>query len=74
MSISFIISVSQIIVCSLLITTILLQQRGGGLGASFGGTGSSYFARRGMEKFLFISTIILAVIFVSLTVASLILK
>lgn len=53
----------QIIVAVLLITTILLQNQGAGLGAAFGGSGSIYHTKRGVEKTLFIATISLAVIF-----------
>lgn len=74
MSISFIISVSQIVVCGLLITVILLQQRGSSLGGSFGGGGASYFVRRGFEKILFIATIVLSILFAGLTIIALLIK
>ena len=44
---------------------ILLQQRGASLGAGFGSSGELYTTRRGLEKSLFVTTIIFAVIFVS---------
>ena len=44
---------------------ILLQRRGASLGAGFGSSGELYTTRRGLEKSLFITTIVLAVIFVS---------
>lgn len=53
----------QIIVSILLVVTILLQQKGTGLGAAFGGEGNVYRTKRGLEKILFIGTIILGVIF-----------
>jgi len=53
----------QIIVSILLIIVILLQQRGSGLGAAFGGESGVYRTKRGAEKFIFRLTIILAVIF-----------
>ncbi|MBQ1298220.1 preprotein translocase subunit SecG [Candidatus Saccharibacteria bacterium] len=43
---------------------ILLQQRGASLGAGFGSSGELYTTRRGLEKSLFITTIVFAVIFV----------
>ncbi len=46
-----------------LIITILLQQRGTGLGAAFGGEGNVYRTKRGIEKKLFFATIVLAIIF-----------
>lgn len=53
----------QIILAVLLTAAILLQQRGSGLGAAFGGEGNVYRSRRGFEKILFIVSIILAVLF-----------
>ena len=48
----------------LTILLILLQQRGASLGAGFGSSGELYTTRRGLDKSLFIATIIFAVIFV----------
>jgi preprotein translocase subunit SecG len=53
----------QIILAILLMTAILMQQRGSGLGMAFGGTGNVYRSRRGIEKILFIGTIVIAVLF-----------
>ena len=58
-----IISIIQIIVSVLLVIGILMQQRGGGLSSVFGGSGSVYRTRRGVEKVIFIATIILAALF-----------
>ena len=58
-----IINIIQIIVSLLLIIGILMQQRGGGLSTVFGGDGSVYRTRRGVEKIVFIATIVLAVLF-----------
>lgn len=48
----------------LMMAAILLQQRGASLGAGFGSSGEFYTTRRGLDKNLFETTIILAVIFV----------
>ena len=66
-----IIQISQIVVSILLILSILLQNRGAGLGASFGGGGEVYRTKRGAEKFLFRATIILIAVFVILAVIGL---
>lgn len=63
MSTSLILAI-QVIVAILLIASILLQQRGVGLGGAFGGEGNVYRTRRGVERSLFISTIILSILFV----------
>lgn len=44
---------------------ILLQQRGASLGAGFGASGELYTARRGLDKSLFVTTIVFVAIFVS---------
>ena len=49
----------------LTILLILLQQRGASLGAGFGSSGELYTTRRGLEKSLFVTTFVFAVIFVS---------
>lgn len=48
----------------LMILCILLQQRGASLGAGFGSSGELYTTRRGLDKSLFDTTIVLAVVFV----------
>lgn len=62
------IKIAQVIASLLLITAILLQNRGAGLGSAFGGSGGVYLTKRGLEKKLFIATIVLAVIFFSLSI------
>lgn len=49
----------------LTIVLILLQQRGASLGSGSGSSSELYTTRRGLEKSLFVTTIITAVIFVS---------
>lgn len=49
---------------TLTILLILLQQRGASLGAGFGSSGELYTTRRGLEKSLFVTTIVFAVVFV----------
>ena len=58
-----IINIAQIVVSVLLIIGILMQQRGGGLSTVFGGDGNVYRTRRGVEKIIFIATIVLAALF-----------
>lgn len=69
---SSILRISQIIVSILLIVFILLQKRGATLGSAFGGAGATYFKRRGFENFLFWGTVILAVVFVCISVLNLV--
>ena len=58
----------ELILAVLLITTILLQQRGTSLGGAFGSESSAYRSRRGVESFLFRSTIIIAILFVGVAI------
>lgn len=58
-----ILDIIQIISATLLIIFVLMQNRGSGLGAAFGGEGNIYRAKRGIEKTLFTLTIILSIIF-----------
>ncbi|MEA2701380.1 MAG: preprotein translocase subunit SecG [Candidatus Parcubacteria bacterium] len=57
---------AEITLSLLLIAGIVLQQRGAGLGGAFGGDNfaSTFYKRRGAEKFLFNATIVVAVLFV----------
>lgn len=67
-----ILQIAQAIVAILLMVAILMQKKGAGLGGAFGGTGGGvYLTKRGLEKKLFIATIVLAVIFILLSLAAL---
>ncbi|MFA5131642.1 MAG: preprotein translocase subunit SecG [Patescibacteria group bacterium] len=63
----FWIKIIQVIVAILLMVAILMQNRGTGLGGVFGGSGGVYLTKRGLEKKLFLATIILAAIFILLS-------
>ncbi len=55
----------QIILSIILIIIILIQQSDAGAGGVFGGGdgGGLHHTRRGFEKFLFISTIVISILF-----------
>lgn len=61
---------AQIAVSVLLAVSILLQNRGAGLSASFGGDFGGYYTKRGMEKFFFGATIVFAIVFLGLAIAN----
>jgi protein translocase SecG subunit len=61
--------ISQIIVCSILVVSILLQNRAEGLGKMFGGGGEVFRTKRGLEKFLYYFTIFLIIIVIFLSLA-----
>lgn len=66
-------SVVQLILAGLLTGAVLLQQRGTALGGTFAGEGTVYSSRRGVEKYLFYTTIFLAVGFIVVAILGLIL-
>lgn len=68
-----ILAIVEISSAALLTVTVLLQAKGAGLGAVFGGEGNVYRTKRGAERVLFISTIALGVIFAGAAAATLIL-
>ena len=55
---------TMIISAGLTVLLILLQNRGATLGAGFGSSGELFTSRRGIEKNLYDTTIIFAVIFI----------
>lgn len=62
---------AQIIVAVLLITVILLQKGKAAMGSSFGQSGEFSSTRRGPQKYLFNSTIVLGVLFIGLALINL---
>jgi preprotein translocase subunit SecG len=63
--------IAQIVVAVALILVAMLQVRGGGLGGIFGQADTVFRTKRGVEKTLFQLTIVLAVIFIILSIVSL---
>ena len=57
----------QIVVCSLLVVSVLMQNRAEGLGKMFGGGGEVFRTKRGLEKFLYYFTITLIVVLIGLS-------
>ena len=64
-------NIGQIIISVLVILAILMQNRGTSMSGLFGGSSDIYRTKRGIEKTLFIGTIVLLIIFFGLSVASL---
>jgi preprotein translocase subunit SecG len=64
----------QILISVLLITLILVQARGAGLGEAWGGSSEFFVSRRGMEKIIFVATVILAALFLLSSFISLLLS
>ncbi len=66
-----ILPILQIIISVLLVASILMQKGGAAMGAAFGQGEGFHTERRGSEKALFFTTIILGVIFISLALLNL---
>lgn len=66
-----VINIALLIDAALLVTSILLQAKGDGLGAAFGGGNNIASTRRGAEKGLFTLSIIFSAIFIGLTASHL---
>ncbi|MBD3248073.1 preprotein translocase subunit SecG [Candidatus Falkowbacteria bacterium] len=60
----------QIAIAISLIIVILLQNKGAGLGSMFGGGNNVYLAKRGLDKILFVVTIVLVVLFFAVSLAA----
>lgn len=67
---------TEIIISTLLMIGIILQQRGASLGGAFGGDNfaSTFYKRRGAELFLFRASIILSVLLVVIAIANFLLQ
>ncbi|MFH1207402.1 MAG: preprotein translocase subunit SecG [Patescibacteria group bacterium] len=63
-------NIIEIVLSAVLIAAILLQSRGSGLGGVFGGEGNVYRTKRGFEKILFTTTIVVSVIFFGAAIAN----
>lgn len=66
--------IAQIIISICLIAAVLLQAQGSGLGTTWSGGGESYHTRRGVEKVLFRLTIVLIVLFLIVSLATVALR
>ncbi len=74
--ISVILPYAQISLSILLIIAILLQQSGAANGGALGGSdtsGSVFHTRRGLEKFLFLATIVIGILFAVTAILTLVL-
>lgn len=71
------VKIAQLVLSVALIILVLLQERGSGISESFGGGGGEagfYQQRRGLDKIIFIATIICLVLFAGASLASLLIR
>lgn len=64
----------QITLAVLLVLVIIIQQKGTGLGNTFGGEFSFYRTKRGAERLLFYITVGLSIAFIASSILGLIVK
>lgn len=72
-----ILNLAQITLAGILIVAILLQKRGMGMGSVLGGGGGEgnvYRTKRGFEKTLFTSTIVLSILFFGVALANVLIQ
>jgi preprotein translocase subunit SecG len=62
--------VIQIILATILVVVILMQSRGAGFGGAFGTQGAVFRTRRGIERYLFRGTVVLAALFIAVSLLS----
>ncbi len=62
----------QVVISILLSISVLMQQKGTGLSATFGGQGGFQATKRGAEKFLSTASLVLSILFVLNSIAFLI--
>jgi preprotein translocase subunit SecG len=60
-------TVAQMVLSVALVLILMLQVRGGGLGGIFGQADTVYRTKRGLEKTLFQFTVVLVVLFVTIS-------
>jgi protein translocase SecG subunit len=70
-----ILTIIQVAVAIVLVVLILIQERSAGMSGIFGGDGGGFYqTRRGLERIALWSTVVLAVIFVGVSIAQLLLR
>ncbi len=62
-------AIAQVIISILLVVCILLQAQGTGLGGAWAQGGETFHTRRGIEKVIFVATIVLVSLFAANSIA-----
>lgn len=65
-------TIVQLLISTLLVIVVLLQAKGAGIGTVFGGDSSFYRSRRGVEKLFVYLTVILAALFLLVSILQLV--
>jgi protein translocase SecG subunit len=66
-----ILSIAQVIIACAIVVLVVVQERGSGMGETFGESGGGFSSqRRGIEKGIFVATIIALVLFIAVSLAN----
>ncbi len=68
---TLVLNIIQLVLAIILIIIILLQQKGTGLSGVFGGSSNVYSTKRGIDKILFYTTIVVSILFFGISFARL---
>lgn len=68
-NLAYILTIVDMVIMVALVISVALQNKSSGLSNVFGGGGSVVSTRRGSEKWLFYTTIVLGVLFAGLSLA-----
>ncbi|MCX6784149.1 MAG: preprotein translocase subunit SecG [candidate division WWE3 bacterium] len=71
MNLNLAFSITEIVLSVIITGLILIQAKGTGLARSFSGVGGFYSSKRGLEKIVFVATIVFSVVFVIVIIAHL---
>jgi preprotein translocase subunit SecG len=63
--------IAQIVLAIIITAFVLLQAQGSGLGSTWGGGGETFHTRRGVEKVIFVATIVAIILFAAVSIISL---
>lgn len=68
------ISILQVVIACIIVVLVILQERGSGMGETFGESGGGFSAqRRGIERGVFIATIVALALFIGVSLANILL-
>jgi protein translocase SecG subunit len=67
-----IISIAQVVIACIIVLLVVLQETGSGMGEAFGESGGGFgHQRRGMERGIFITTLVALALFIAISLENL---
>ena len=68
-----ILSIAQVVLACAIVLLVLIQERGSGMGEAFGDSGGFSSQRRGVERGIFVTTIVVLALFIAISLANILL-